>query len=301
MNDLSPIALFAYKRPSHTEKSLESLSKCEGADESELFIFCDGAKKQEDVEAVNEVRRVVKSRKWCGKVHIIEQDRNLGLANSIIRGVTELCEKYGRVIVLEDDLIVSRYFLNYMNSALIRFENDERVMQISAHMFPVDLKIDLEAVFFPFTTSWGWATWRYSWLHFDQDMKGYNSLKKDVSLRRRFDLDGVYPYFNMLEQLRKGKVDSWAIRWYLSVFMQGGLTLYPTKSFVKNIGFDGSGTHCNNSKSDFIEIETDFRVLTFPNRVEVSEHAFGECKKYLRNIHRGFLTYIKETISTLMQ
>lgn len=281
----APIALFVYKRPQHTEKTLESLSRCEGADESELFIFCDGPKRPEDEKAVSEVRQVVRSRRWCGKVNVIERDKNMGLANSIIGGVTELCNSYGRVIVLEDDLLTSRYFLEYMNKALDLYENNEQVMQVSGHMFPVNIKPETDAFFLPFTTSWGWATWQRSWSHFDGEMKGYTRLKKDKELKFRFDLDRSYPYFNMLSKQRKGKVDSWAILWYLSVFMLDCLTLYPSQTLIQNIGFDGSGTHSSIARGleDFDVMQPGFRVSLFPEKAEVLEQqSFDEIKNSLR-------------------
>lgn len=292
----APIALFVYKRPQHTEKALEALSRCEGADESELFIFCDGPKRPEDMKAVGEVRILIKSRKWCGKVNIIERDKNWGLANSIISGVTELCEEYGRVIVLEDDLIVSRYFLEYMNRALDLYENNEQVMQISGHMYPVDLKVDTDALFLPFTTSWGWGTWQRAWMHFDKDMKGFNLLREDATSKKRFNLDDSYPYFEMCIAQFDGKIDSWAIRWYLSVFISNGVTLFPVKTLIKNIGFDGSGTHCVREKDTILEMQLDYSVLAFPTKIEVSEQAYAECKKNLRDNEAGLLNKIKKSI-----
>lgn len=285
----APIALFVYKRPQHTEKTLESLSRCEGADESDLFVFCDGPKRTEDEKAVAEVRQVVRGRRWCRKVNIIEREKNMGLANSIIGGVTELCNSFGRVIVLEDDLLTSRYFLDYMNRALDLYEKNERVMQVSGHMFPVNMKPETDAFFLPFTTSWGWATWQRAWSHFDGEMKGYTRLKKDKALKFRFDLDRSYPYFNMLSKQRRGKVDSWAIRWYLSVFMRNGLTLYPSQTLIQNIGFDGSGTHSSiaRGREDFPEVPTDFKVLTFPEKPEVAGQSFVDIKEYLRSRKRS--------------
>lgn len=240
MSKKAPIALFAYKRPLHLKMALESLSNCVGASESELFIFCDGAREEKDLKDVIEVRRIAKSRKWCGVNNVIERDKNIGLANSIISGVSELCEKYGRVIVIEDDLMLSKYFLSYMNSALDTYEDDERVMQISGHMFPVGLRTGTDAVFLPFTTSWGWATWGRAWARFDGEMKDYHKLEDDAKLRKRFDLGGAYPYFKMLRSQHEGKIDSWAIRWYLSVFMLGGLTLFPARPLWKIPGLTGA-------------------------------------------------------------
>jgi len=291
----APIALFVYKRPWHTQQALESLAANMGASESELFIFCDGPKRIEDAKAVEEVRRLVRSRQWCGKVNIIEREKNLGLANSIISGVTELCNQCGRVIVLEDDLLTSRYFLEYMNMALERYENEEHVMQISGHMFPVEIKAETDAIFLPFITSWGWATWKRAWVAFDKDMSGFEALSKDKAFRKAFDLDGSYPYFEMLESHSAGKIDSWAIRWYWSVFLKGGLTLYPAKTLISNIGFDGSGTHCTSfeqTNSDKIE---DFNPLTFPSQCEVSEEIYFTLKDLFRK-NRSFTNRVKGLI-----
>jgi len=144
------------------------------------------------------------------------------------------------VIVVEDDLEVSPTFLRFMNAGLERYADNDRVMQISGYQFPVELPP--RPLFFSFPTSWGWATWARAWQHFDADAKGYSALAADKALRHHFDLDGSYPYFEMLERQRKGQVDSWAIRWHLSVFMRDGLVLYPGRSLVRNTGFDG-GTH----------------------------------------------------------
>jgi hypothetical protein len=281
MSTNAPIALFAYKRPLHLKKTLESLSNCAGASESELFIFCDGARAEMDSKDVMEARRIAKSRKWCGVNNVIEQDKNLGLAKSIISGVTELCAKYGRVIVIEDDLLVSRFFLSYMNRALDFYENKERVMQISGHMFPVELKAETDAIFLPFASSWGWATWGRAWAHFDGEMKDYHKLEDDAKLRKRFDLDGAYPFFKMLRSQHEGSIDSWAIRWYLSVFMRGGLTLFPRKTLVENTGFDGSGTHCDSSEKSLTEPLKDFNVVNFPKDIEVSDSDFCHVRDFL--------------------
>ena len=245
----APIALFAYKRPSHTKATLEALARCDQSDRSRLIVYCDGAKKPEDQTLVDEVRAIAKSQPWCGNVEVVERERNMGLAASIIDGVTSLCEKYGRVIVIEDDLVLASNFLGYMNEALDRYEAEPKVMQISGHQFDVDLAIDEDALFMPFVTTWGWATWARAWEKFDASMSGYDKLKADPARRRRFNLDGAYDYFDLLERQRAGKVDSWGIRWNLSVFDNDGLVLYPKTSLVDNRGFDGSGTHCRDGQS----------------------------------------------------
>lgn len=242
----APIVLFVYNRPDHTKRTLESLEKNFLSKESELYIYSDGPKKgvsKEQIEKIFETRKMAKERRWCGGVHIIERKENMGLANSVIAGVTEIINKFGRIIVLEDDLLLSKYFLKYMNDALNRYENEDCVMQISGYMFPVEIYTKYDALFLPFTNSWGWATWRRSWNLLDRDSKGLDILRKSPIMRKRFDLDNSYPFFKMLLNQKAGRVDSWGIRFYLSVFLNNGLVLYPKKSLVINNGFDRSGTH----------------------------------------------------------
>ena len=242
----APIAFFAYKRPKHTRLALESLARNIGAESSELFIFCDGPKSITDNEAIEEVRQIARSRQWCGTVNVIESEYNKGLANSIIAGVTKLCEKFGRVIVLEDDLILSPYFLDYMNSALDFYGEESRVMYANCNMIRLKVQQAGETLFLPFTTSWGWGTWQRAWNIFDPDVSQYKDFATDSQQINEFNLEGNYPFFSMLKAQLDGRLDSWAIRWYFSVFTKSGLVLYPKWSLVQNIGFDGSGTHCQN-------------------------------------------------------
>lgn len=298
--DLAPITLFVYNRPWHTQQTVEALQKNELAEGSELFVFSDGPKSEADKKDVQAVREYIKTITGFKGVTIIERERNLGLAQSIISGVTEIVNKYGRVIVVEDDLLASRYFLDYMNTALNRFESDERVMQISGYMFPIELKVNTDSVFLPFTTSWGWATWKRAWVHFDRDMKAYETLRRDSELIHRFNLDNAYPYFKMLKAQSDGKIDSWAIRWYLSVFILHGLTLFPVRSLIQNIGFDNTGTHNTRNDVGFSEVQKDFQVLTFPSDIEISETVFDECKRFLKSKNKNVLSTVKEIINGII-
>lgn len=308
---LAPIAFFAYRRPEHTRRSLESLARNEMAKNSELFIYCDAQKHEKDCAVVAEVRKVIRSKQWCGTVHIIEREKNLGLANSIISGVTELCDRYGKVIVLEDDLVLSPYFLVYMNTALDLYEHESKVMQISGYMFPVNLEpLVTDAIFLPFITSWGWATWQRAWIYFDPKSLGYEKLRNSNKLRYEFNLNNSYPYFNMLKAQIKGRIDSWAIRWNLSVFMAEGLILYPTQSFITNTGFDGSGTHYRRDLRSSTSLpqtgELQAKVKRFPKTVAVDLEAKNKIFKYLSlNTHsRSFpvkvLNLIKKQIERFL-
>jgi len=300
--NLAPIAFFAYKRPEHTRKALESLSQNEGAELSELFIYCDAAKRPEDVGAVNAVREVARSKQWCGKVHIIEHELNHGCNKSIVHGVTRTCQEFGRVIVVEDDLIFSPYFLNYMNVALDLYQDENQVMQISGYMFPVDLKsLKIDALFLPSISSWGWATWQRAWNSYDPEMKAYEQLKSDRKMIHKFDLYGAYPYFNMLEEHIEKNIDTWDIQWYLSTFMLNGLILYPKRSLVKNIGFDGSGTHCEATLNFNSEIYKG-RILSMPTDIHFDRKIAKIVFAYLRSISQptSLIQRIKQKFTNLI-
>lgn len=268
--ELSPIALFVYNRPKHTRQTIEALLSNSKAKESNLYIFSDAPKNEAAKVAVEEVRGYLKQISGFNKVIIVERVTNWGLANSVIDGVTRLCNAFGKVIVLEDDLVVSPYFLEFMNLGLDKYEFDEKVMQIAGYMFPVDLEMNDDALFLPFISSWGWATWSRSWQHFDSEAKGYEQLKNSSMMRGQFDLDGNYKYFNMLKSQQDGKTNSWAIRWYLSVFLNKGLALYPKRTMVQNVGFDGTGENCLVSSIAEHKIDSNFTVSKFPENIEVS-------------------------------
>lgn len=267
---LAPIVLFAYNRPDHIRQTVEALQNNELAGASNLFIFSDAPKKSDALEGVCLVREYLRQIDGFKSVKLVERDKNLGLADSIIDGVTKLCNDFGRVIVLEDDLIVAPNFLNYMNDALDRYKDDSQVMQIAGFMFPFNIKSDQNAFFLPFTSSWGWATWQRAWKYFDPSAKTYDLLNKDEALKNAFDLNGAYPYSKMLDSQMHGKIDSWAIRWYLSVFMHQGLTLYPAQTLVQNIGMDGSGIHCGKSCFQQSSIVEHSFQIEFPTCIEVS-------------------------------
>ncbi len=237
---LAPVALFIYRRPEHTRRALECLLACPELANSPIHIFSDSAKTPEVARAVDQTRKI--AHELVPNATFVERTQNYGLARSIIEGTTDLTARYGRVIVIEDDLEVGPGFLRFMNDALDRYAEDDRVMAVSGYQFPLEPELTEPSVFFSFPSSWGWATWARAWRHFDASASGFRALQRDRALRRRFDLDGTYPYFAMLVRQQRGEIDSWAIRWHLSVFGCGGLVLFPGRSLVRNTGFDGSGT-----------------------------------------------------------
>lgn len=242
----SPIVLFAYSRPDHARRTVESLLHNNLASESDLIIFSDAARTPEKQAAVDEVRTYLKTIIGFRTVTIHHRLHNFGLAKSIIEGVTAVLKQYERVIVLEDDMETSPHFLAYMNESLDRFENDDRVASIHGYVYPVEQCLP-EAFFLPGADCWGWATWRRAWTHFNPNGQYLLDELKRRKLISAFDFNGTYPYSKMLEGQIKGSNDSWAVRWYASAFLAGKLTLYPGRSLVHNIGNDSSGTHCGES------------------------------------------------------
>lgn len=253
------------------------------ASNSDLFVFSDHASSEEQTDAVTEVRDFIKTISGFRNIIIIERDKNYGLAKSIIEGVTTVINQYGRLIVIEDDLIVTPRFLEYMNQALIKYKSESKVLQISGYMFPVDTSCDTDALFMPLTTSWGWATWKRAWDLFDPDAKSYEKLKSDPNLRERFNLNGNYDYFSMLEKQIASETDSWAIRWYLSVFLRNGLVLYPKNSLVMNTGMDGSGRHGSIDGVLSNSLLSNLEIRDYPKEIEISE-SFNSIIKQINKI-----------------
>jgi hypothetical protein len=256
MNKYAPIVLFVYNRPDHTQQTLDALAANFLASESELFIYSDAPKNQGAAESVQAVRSLINNISGFKSVTIIERDKNWGLANSIIDGVTNIVNKYEKIIVLEDDMITSPYFLTYMNDALNLYENNDRVVSIHGYIYPVRKKLP-DYFFLRGADCWGWATWKHSWNIFNPDAQFLLDEIKRQKLEKSFNFNNSYDYIGMLKAQIDGKVSSWAIRWYASAFLADKYTLYPGISFVKNIGIDGSGTHCGNIgvfNSDFPDV-----------------------------------------------
>lgn len=242
----APIALFVYNRPKHTQQTVEALKENILAKDSDLIVFSDAPKSEAHMEAVCEVREYIKTITGFKSVSIIERGQNWGLAKSIISGVTQLVNTYGRVIVLEDDLVTSPYFLKFMNDALDRYENEDRVMHVSGYMFPIH-QIGLNEAFFLRTTScWGWATWARAWQSFEKN-PDYLIKNFSTAMIKKFNMDGTFDFWQQVLKNYTGEINTWAIFWYASVFQRQGLCLHPAVSMTINIGHDGTGINCSNS------------------------------------------------------
>lgn len=239
--ELAPIILFAYRRLEHLKKTIETLSKNKFARESRLFIFSDGPRNKKDQPEVNEVRKYLKTIKGFKEIEIIEREKNYGLSNSIIDGVTKVINDFGKVIVLEDDLVTSSYFLKFMNEGLEIYEKEKGVGAICAYIHGG--KNLPETFFLKFFSSWGWGTWQDRWLWFEPDAGKLLKEIKSKNLQKEFDLDNSYFFSQLLKMQSFKLVDSWAIRWYGTLFLRNKLCLFPKKSLIKNIGFGKRAFH----------------------------------------------------------
>lgn len=283
----TPVAVFLYNRPNHAKLALESLSRCRRLDECSVEIYCDGPKNPEALEQVTTVRQV--AREWSSRLDakVIERETNIGLARSIVTAVTELCDRHGRAIVIEDDLLLSPSFLDYMLLALDKYACESNVYQVSGYMYQVRHSSKHDAFFLPLTTTWGWATWARAWKVFDWDATDAQHLLRDPEVRRRFNLDNAYPYAEMLEKKLDGHNDSWGILFWWAVFKAGGLVLHPKKSLVWNSGFDETGTHggdrtwSNQALSDIADNESTTSFL-LPEEIVTDQAAFQKIISFLR-------------------
>lgn len=282
--NLAPIILFVYNRPSHTLRTLEALALNELAKNSVLYIYADGIKENADsntINKINETREIIKSKQWCKEVNIIERQQNFGLAKSVIEGVTEIVNKFQKVIVLEDDLITSPYFLKFMNETLHKYEKEEAVACISAYIYPIN---DLPELFFiKGADCWGWATWKRAWDLFESDGSKLLNIIEGKKLTAEFDLNKSYPYTKMLREQISGLNHSWAIRWYASAFIKNKLCLYPGKSLVNNIGTDGSGTH-DGSTEVYNTVVVQTPIILKDLKIEVNKSALKKMTKYFKDL-----------------
>ncbi|MET1053725.1 MAG: glycosyltransferase [Pedobacter sp.] len=279
MQSFAPIALFVYNRPQHTERTLKFLKQNELAAESRLFIFSDGPKTDDDVDKVKLVRDLLKTVDGFRSVEIIERKENMGLANSVIAGVSRLVKDYKQVIVFEDDLITSPYTLTYFNDALNRYRSEERVMHIGAYMYHLKENTLPESFFYRAATSWGWATWDRAWQHFEPNIDTLIS-QFDAKKKSAFSIEHTMNFWKQMMDFKNGKNNSWAIRWYASIFLKNGLTLNPAHSLVNNIGHDGTGVH--SGINDIYNVIIHPKPITaFPKEIKENAAAYHAIKQFL--------------------
>lgn len=281
----APIVLFVYNRPAHTLKTLKALEANALAADSPLYIYADAARSTGDQPLVEAVAQVIKQPWKFKSITLIQRQENWGLAKNVMDGVTAVLARHKRVIVLEDDLECAPVALAYFNQALTRYQDEEKVMQISGYMYPVAEAEKLpETFFFRVANSWGWATWERAWQHFNADI---HALTDDFSEQdiHDFSIDGKENFWKQVQQLKAGKINSWAIRWYASVFKKNGLILYPRDSMTRNIGTDGSGTHSDIERTYDVSL-AQTSPQYFPAEITESKAGF-EAIKYFYATRKG--------------
>jgi hypothetical protein len=294
MTQPAPILLFVFNRPEHLKKTVESLLKNPLAEKSDLFIYSDAAKKEKDENHVKEVREYIRKIKGTKSLNIIERDNNFGLAESIIDGVTDILRKCESAIILEDDLLLSPYFLNYMNDAMVLYKDEERVASVHGYIYPVKKEMP-ETFFLKGADCWGWGTWNRAWKIFEKDSKKLLTELQNKNLEYEFDLDGAANNIKMLKNQIEGKVDSWAIRWHASAFLKNMLTLYPGQSLVNNIGNDSFGTHTKSTNIYDTELAVNpVKISKIP--VEENLSAREAVKEFFISIKPNFLKRIGKNI-----
>lgn len=262
---LAPVIVFNYNRPDHSLQTWEALSRNQYAAETELYLYCDGPKanaseemRQRIAELHEQAKQYAIDAPKAGKfksVHVVCAEKNKGLANSIIGGVSDVIAKHGRVIVLEDDLLTSPYFLKYMNTALDKYENYPSVFTISANrppvskmQIPTDYEYDVFVSLRPFST--GWATWKEKWEKIDWSLDYLEDFLKHPQQIKSFHHGGD-DLTEMLCMQRDHKIDSWAIRYAFQHYYHHAVAILPCIPYVDNIGFDGSGIHSGTDETDF--------------------------------------------------
>ena len=280
--EYSPVALFAYARVDHLAATVDSLLANAECKKTQLYVYCDGPRSVGHQAQTDQVRAYVDGIKGFAAVTRVYRDQNLGLARSIISGVSEVLAQHETVIVMEDDLVVSSHFLKYMNDGLWLYRDDQRVASIHGYCYPVEEELP-ETFFLRGADCWGWATWSRAWQHFESDGRKLLDELSRTGLKRAFDLGGAYPYTRMLKDQVAGKNDSWAIRWHAACFLKNMLTLYPGRSLVNNIGTDDSGTHCATTDH--------FSLVVTATPVEVSRIELLECELARKSFSRFLGAY----------
>lgn len=293
--NLSPIVLFCYNRLDHLKKTVNALSQNNLAAESRLIIYSDAPRDIVDEPAVRSVRSFIRTIDGFLSVDIVEQKKNRRLAPMLIEELPKILEKYGKAIILEDDIVTSPYFLSFMNDGLERYADDGRVISIHGYMYPIKKKLP-EVFCLKGADCWGWATWERGWRLFEEDAGFLLESLKKRGLLSRLDFFGAYNYSDVLAQHARGKPDGWDVRWYASALLHDKLTLYPGRSLVKNIGFDGTGMHCGRDLTFDVNLYSDsIDISNVP--VEEDDEALMAVSDFLRQV--GHPSLIKRVMRNL--
>lgn len=278
----APIVIFAFNRPENLKNAITSLLTNEEAKGSNLYIFVDGARldKIGEIEKVKVVQEYVKSIKGFKSVEYFFSDKNKGLSTSIINGVNQIINKYGKAIIIEDDLTFSTNFLSFMNQGLEKYEKEEKIFSICGYTNKINVPKDYTAdsYFCTRSSSWGWATWVDRWNSVDWMLNDWEAVQSKALV---FNKWGGSDCWKMLNDWHKGKNQSWAVRFCFNQFLQNKLSLFPIISKVKNNGFDGEGTNCKKwSRFKFEFDTTGNKDFQYPPLLEIVPSLYKSAMSY---------------------
>lgn len=300
MKKLAPIILFVYKRPQHTKQTIEHLKQNPEAKDSELYIYSEYPKNEAFSKDVEAVRNYIKTITGFKTINIIERPHFFGLAKSVISGISEVFENHDRVIVLEDDIITSPTFLDYMNEGLDKYELNNNIFSVTGFSYPPSLmkiyeEYKSDVYLLPRASSWGWGTWKDRWQKVDWEVKDFNEFEASNELQKKYDTTGGDKSRMLINQMT-GKIDSWAIRWDYTHYKNKAYGVFPVRSLINNVGFDSGATHTKNLKK-YTNLISDFRPV-LPEVIEADPKIISEYKK----IHNkgGYLFKIKRFISKII-
>ncbi|MEH8128183.1 hypothetical protein [Aeromonas veronii] len=299
--DFAPVVLFVYARADHTQRTLAALAANPEAIDTDLIIYADAARSEKDAAKVQAVRDIISHVTGFKSVTLHMREHNVGLAQNIIEGVTQVCQQYGRVIVLEDDIVTSPAFLGFMNAALDRYKTESKVWHISGWNYPVETDGLGDVFLWRLMNCWGWATWADKWQNFNKDPQRLINNWND-NQKYYFDLDGAGVFWSQVLANNEGKINTWAIFWYATIFENSGLCLNPSKSYVDNIGLDGSGVHCGNSQT---LVTTGYTLsnksnLIWPSEIAESNQAVEAIKLYYKKQQKSFIVRATNKLARLV-
>jgi hypothetical protein len=293
----APIVLFVYKRLDHLKHTIISLKKNVESKKSKLIIFSDGYKNEDEKKDIIIIRDYIKNIKGFKKIEIIERKKNLGLAKNIVKGINKIFKNHEEAIILEDDIVVSSTFLSYMNNNLEIYRKNFNVASIHGYCYPINFKNKKQEIFFlKGADCWGWATWKRAWKYYENHANKLIKKVEKKNQQKKFDFNFSYPYFDMLKLTEKIN-HSWAIKWYASAFVNEMYTLYPKKSYVRNIGNDGSGTNSEKVNKFFIK-KLNTKKINKKIKIQEDFKAREEFEKFFKTIYQK-KTFLNKFIEKL--
>ncbi|MEZ4902496.1 MAG: glycosyltransferase [Spirosomataceae bacterium] len=293
--ETAPIVLFCFNRPEHLKKTIEALQQNLLAAQSDLYIYADGARHERDEAKVNAVRQYIRTITGFKKIEIIERTQNWGLAESVIAGVTEIVAKYGRVIVMEDDLVCTNDYLDFMNQALNKYKQESTIFSVSGYLFPIDVPKNYqpELCLLPRASSWGWGTWYDRWQKADFNVSDFEQFMQDETAKKDF-MKGGEDLLPMLVKQRLGMIDSWAVRWCYTHFKNQAYCLYPIRSKIQSTGIDGAGTNVRYTHRFKTIISDKMPVMAEIEQLKANEYLQKSLQKFFQlTPQRRLINYFK--------